>query len=108
MGSNEIAKIIRNILQIYSKDLENIGNNREITRHIMCQNQIRKCKPLKQYTIIQNLPTKQSQDCRKATTEFYQTFKDDLTLMLFKMIQETEGKKHYNTDPIHPVTITLL
>lgn len=38
--------------------------------------------------IIQNLPTKQSQDCMNTTDKFQKSFIVDLTLMVFRKIQE--------------------
>ena len=81
-----------NFSRLNQEELENI--NRPIT-----SNEIE--------TVIKNLPTNKSPGPDGFTSEFYQTFREELTLILLKSFQKiAEGETLPN--PFHKATITLL
>ena len=57
-------------------------------------------------TVIKNLPTNRSPGSGSFTSEFYQTFREELTPVLFKLFQRiAEGGTLSNS---HEATITLI
>ena len=82
----------QNLLRLNQEEIENI--NKPITR-------------IEIETVIKNLLTNKSSEPDGFTDEFYQTFREELTLILLKLFQNiTEGGTLPNS--FYEVTITLI
>ena len=81
-----------NLLKLNQKEIENL--NRPITS-------------MEIKTVIKNFPTNKSPGPDGFTGEFYQKFREELTLMLLKLFQKTaeEGKL---PNSFYEATITLI
>ncbi|KAL6078509.1 hypothetical protein STEG23_011078 [Scotinomys teguina] len=113
--NNEIQRIIRSYLNLYSTKLENLEEmDKFLYRyHIpkLDQDQIdnlnRPITPEEIETVIKSLPTKKSPGPDGFSVEFYQIFKEELIPILFKLFHtvETEGTL---PNSFYEATVTLI
>ena len=76
-----------NLPRLNQEEIENM--NRPITSNVI-------------KTVIKNLPTNKSRGPDGFTGEFYQTFREELTPILLKLLQKIQRKEHSQTHSMRP------
>ena len=114
--NTEIQKIVRNYYeQLYANKIDNLEETHRFLEKYNCpqqnheelENLNRHITSTEIETVIKNLPTNKSPESEGFTGEFYQKFREELTLILLKFLQKVAEEDKLPSSS-YEATITII